>query len=359
MTARNRIERRGARPESRNARATSRVVAIPPALSSAPLLMDPVDRRGDPHVVQVGRQDDDFVLQLGVRPGQQAGDVGAAGGPGLGADRGVQPVGQGEARRLAPGLFGRRHGVGIGSAGAGEQLVRAGHAQRRQHRRARRRIEGRAVGARPGHRPGLGGASHLGERTPGLVAGAIGQHQAYGAVRLGGEALGAHAGVIGPLLGLEAGRRALEDHDDLPLHVQTPIVVAAALGRHDAVAGEDQRRVQLQLGRAQWAAGDHVLARDQNRFRASSVQEGEAPVVRLAHGQQRGVLEPGGLALTDVARRREAELGELARHIGRGDVVAARAGLAPLQQVRGQELDVGAHRGGGSVEVRRDLAGCA
>ena len=135
--------------------------------------------------------------------------------------------------------------------------------------------------------------------------------------------------------------------DDLAAHVQPGIVVEAQPLIFKAIAHEDERGGDVEMGFGGVHADQHVAA----------MREALRPG-RTGDGQRRGRLRALGLLKADplkpaaartigIARRREAEAVELAGDITRRDLMPLAAGVAALEQVVGEKFDMGAHRRGG------------
>jgi hypothetical protein len=150
------------------------------------------------------------------------------------------------------------------------------------------------------------------------------------------RANGRRFSVVGADLGLQARGRAAQQDDDLALHVQAGVVVAAAFRRDDAVADEDQRRGDRGLRLAGLGRRKVVLAEHQGARLAIGAGVGDAALVGRAVGRQGHLLQVGAV----VAGRLDVHQRVLRSHVLGGDVVAARAGLAAFQQVVGQEAHV-------------------
>ncbi len=112
-------------------------------------------------------------------------------------------------------------------------------------------------------------------------------------------------------------------HHDLPLHVETRIVVA--LARHHAVADEDHRRLERGGRRQRVAAGQIVLAEDQRDRLAALGDHGQPPLVGRAEAAHRHGLEVGAVGRAGL----HPDLGELRGDIVGGDGVAGRAASRP------------------------------
>jgi hypothetical protein len=317
-------------------RATSSIVAMPEALSSAPLLILSASLPWMPRWSRWA-QDDRLGLQRRVRALDQADHVAALALLDLGLQLDGDIGGQVEALDQAFRRLGRgQHGVQRRRR-AGEQLGAALQAQAGQARRLGAAHIGHALGVVPGHPPFLVAADRR-ARTGGVFSRAGGrQGQDADRAALGGlGALDVDVAVVGADLGLQAAGGAAQHDDDLALHVQARVVVAAAFGGDDAVADEDQRRGDRGLGLAGLGRGQVVLAEGQGARLAVGAGVGDAALVGRAVGRQGHLLQVGAV----VAGRLDAHQRILRGHVVGGDVVAARAGLAAFQQVVGQEAHV-------------------
>ena len=144
---------------------------------------------------------------------------------------------------------------------------------------------------------------------------------------------------------------ATQGDDDLALHIQPGIVVEPEALIFQAIADEDQRRAHVQSGFGGIHADQHVAGM------------GEALVAgRAADGERRGglcpfrllegdALEPASSLSIGVAGGLEAQAIKLAGDIAGGDLMPLTAGIAALEQIVGQEFDMGAHRGRGEDRI--------
>jgi hypothetical protein len=109
------------------------------------------------------------------------------------------------------------------------------------------------------------------------------------------------------------------------------------LGRTHGLADEHHRRRDLRLAGAVVDGGQEVGLERELGY-APIARDGEARTVPLAQAaQHRNALEIRPV----LARGREAEQTVASGQIEGGEVVAARARLAPLEQVVGEEAHVG------------------
>ena len=144
----------------------------------------------------------------------------------------------------------------------------------------------------------------------------------------------------------KARRRAGQQRHDLAADVDVRVVVVPEVGGHDAEAGENHRRVDfaraLQSGEDQhvFAMLERLSVDGERRFRGIEEKRAEPHLVQV-----RAV----------VAGRLRARGFELRRDVRGGDVVAARAGLAPFERVTGEKVHVRTHRlrGDGQEEYER------
>ena len=138
-------------------------------------------------------------------------------------------------------------------------------------------------------------------------------------------------------MGGDVARRALgnaaqRDHD-LAAHVEAAIIVIAVARHVEPVADEDERRRQRQRRRIGARPHDHLAAMGE-----ASARRSEASLLPAGRS---GRTRPAG---TNCRRRAglQAERRELGGDVARRDVVAAAAGVAALEQVVGEEGDMGA-----------------
>ena len=143
--------------------------------------------------------------------------------------------------------------------------------------------------------------------------------------------------------------------------VDAGVVVAAELRRHDAEAGEDCRRVDIDDVAREVGLDEDVDLRCEGDD-AAVVVDGHRGTI----GDQARRAEVDFLKVRiAVAGGVETEGGELRRDVVRAELETAAAGLAPFEQVAGQEADVRRDRrrldavarcSGGRVNVERSCA---
>ena len=143
---------------------------------------------------------------------------------------------------------------------------------------------------------------------------------------------------MGALLGREAGGGAAEERDDLALHVDALVIVAAEAG--DAIADEHNRRGQLEGGLVRIARGQIILLEHESDGLAALAGERHAALVRGLVADQRHLLEIRAF----VAGGPQALLVELRCDVLRGDIVFGAARLTAAHLVRGEEHDVALER---------------
>ncbi|MNS73701.1 hypothetical protein D3C72_1071500 [compost metagenome] len=183
----------------------------------------------DADVVPVGRIDDGLVGTLGPRNlGQQI--VGAQGVDGL------------------RNLNGHTHARHIGGAKIATAQARSENRHIQPKRLGRIRMNrGRELQIRRTRRLGTGAARALNATRPGPVrrCGVDDRNDAYGATALGFIRLVGAGFIVGRIGAVEkvAVRLPGDDDDHLARHIKIAVVVPPALGRMDAVAGEDQAHI--------------------------------------------------------------------------------------------------------------------
>ncbi len=145
------------------------------------------------------------------------------------------------------------------------------------------------------------------------------------------------------------------DQDDLALDVEPRIVVPAVLPGDDAAADEDHAAAHgagpgpPHGGEVPLASGEIDAVGGSEDLEADGLHE-------IAPGLERDLLEPGAV----VAAGLEADLLHLGRDVFGGAPVFGRAGFPPLHLVRRQESDVGEGLGAvGRGAKRRGLGGAA
>ena len=147
--------------------------------------------------------------------------------------------------------------------------------------------------------------------------------------------------------GLEV--RIVDQHDqDLALQVHALEVVPVPLGGLDAIADEDDRSVLDRHGVDIGHGGaDRDLVALRPGFLLAADRDAGAHRAFDLELAQRHVLGPDALAvLPDVAGGRQADRLHLADDVADRLGLAGRGGAAPLEGVRGQDLDMGRQPGG-------------
>ena len=287
----------------------------------------------DAEMVEMRRQHDDFLAELGVAAGDHPGDIGTA-------DRlegGFQRKG-GVDRQL----LGRKHRLAVGDARgdlaprrlcAREKLGRTGRAQGRQDRHAGGIA--RAVGARPARARPIEIGSTAGQRR-------ARQHdRADRAMRLCDRRLGRGALEMRAFLALETHRRAAEERDDLAAHIDPGIIVAAIVRRGQAVTDEHYGRID----HGPRCGGDrarHIIFTEHQGHRALALaRQHDIALVARAIDNQRHLLN----IAARIPRRFQPGGKELRGDIFGGDAIFGAARLAPAQHVGGEEQHMRFHRG--------------
>ena len=92
-------------------------------------------------------------------------------------------------------------------------------------------------------------------------------------------ALAGGAAVMGALLGVEEFRRAEHRDDNLALDVEAFVIVAAVILGDEAIADEDERRLDDAFRRFRGGA-DEIVDRRRNVLRRAGAGKGERPAVR-------------------------------------------------------------------------------
>ncbi len=157
------------------------------------------------------------------------------------------------------------------------------------------------------------------------------------------------------------GRIEIEKDDDLPLHVEPPVVVPAVLGRHDPVAHEHQLRVLRHdtvrvAHRAQHDLGLHPGAGGERELLGPPAERNLGRDGRgVAHERDR--LEPGRLSVGTGRARSVAHRLQLGREVTDGELVTATPGEPALEQVVGKEAGVTGDLGGSDPRRRGLLRG--
>ena len=134
--------------------------------------------------------------------------------------------------------------------------------------------------------------------------------------------------------------KAGKDDDHLALHVQALVIVKAEIGAIDAKAGEHQRRLDHQRLVGQAGAQGGLVGGQRHG--------GPAICQRNARSAFQSCLAKGdGLVPRSVGSGRlQAERGKARGDIARGDVEPGGSGIAPGEQIVGQERDIGGDIGG-------------
>ena len=137
------------------------------------------------------------------------------------------------------------------------------------------------------------------------------------------------------------GRRLVHQHEQqLPPQVGPLVVVPALGGGLDAEAHEDHLGLEPHLAAA-LPAGRHQVLAERRRQRAAGAVEGE----RALGGPELHALHLGALQVALAHRRRQPQRPELGLQVADRQRPAALPGAAPLQEVVGQEGQVGAQGG--------------
>ena len=147
------------------------------------------------------------------------------------------------------------------------------------------------------------------------------------------------AAVVGQRLALEKAlvlrRRLIHNHQrHFALQVHSRVVVPLVLRRVDAVAHKHNRRINLRHLLPGLVLGDNL--RGIRQIHGRSAGRSESKLRLLLHGVhriQRHSLEPASL----VARRLQPRQRELRGNILGRQLVSARAGAAPFQQIKRQK----------------------
>ena len=299
-----------------------------------------LDRRADAIAVQMCGQNDIFIAKGGVAARHHGDQIGRGQFPPRRFDPGLEALGQRKAR-YRRGRIGRcRYRRKI--------MARSVEQQRRTGRVELRVEEGtiafaqRRVGIIERRRASevdapLPGDFDLRRRDQADEADGPLRRQIFGALR--------------PGVGFERARdvrgAARQHHHDLPLEVQSRKIIMSRLRQVQAVAGEDQRRVDRCGNGAAAARKDQVPRHRQGRLPLRPDQHGAAPV-RLHH-----LLDEGDRLLVAIdTHGLEPERPELPDHIFRRAVIARRAGAPPLHAVIGDRLDMSPPAGAVRVHLR-------
>ena len=134
-------------------------------------------------------------------------------------------------------------------------------------------------------------------------------------------------------------RVVVHHEEDLAREIRVLVVVPLVLGRHDAVADEDDLRVlDFRLQLLDSREGDEVGARLPLRLAALRAEDGRPGEGRL-DADQRHLLNPAAAGGT----RLDVHGLHLRLDIRLSQAVAARCGAPPLEEIGGEEADVGAN----------------